>query len=102
MRGSPVTPAHVAGASTHDESAFRAGFYPFPPSRRRICRLCATGQSVAEISAHLHLPLGVTRILVADLAEAGLVSVHDPQTTAFDGGPDFELLNRVLSGLRAL
>ena len=60
-------------------------------------------KSVAEISALLTIPLGVARILVADLAEAGLVAIHQPggDETA-DGQPDVTLLERVLSGLRKL
>ncbi|MGP3972553.1 DUF742 domain-containing protein [Streptomyces sp. 8N114] len=74
------------------------------PEHQRICRLCYEIKSVAEISALLTIPLGVARILVADLAEAGLVAIHQPggdETTA-DGQPDVTLLERVLSGLRKL
>ncbi|GAB2799828.1 DUF742 domain-containing protein [Streptomyces daliensis] len=74
------------------------------PEHQRICRLCYEIKSVAEISALLSIPLGVARILVADLAEAGLVAIHQPggdETTA-DGQPDVTLLERVLSGLRKL
>ncbi len=48
------------------------------PEHQRICRLCQEIKSVAEISALLSIPLGVARILVADLAEAGLVAIHQP------------------------
>ncbi|RLL69042.1 DUF742 domain-containing protein [Streptomyces sp. Z26] len=74
------------------------------PEHQRICRLCYEIKSVAEISALLSIPLGVARILVADLAEAGLVAIHQPggdESTA-DGQPDVTLLERVLSGLRKL
>ena len=33
---------------------------------------------MAEVSALLTMPLGVARILVADLAEAGMVAIHQP------------------------
>ncbi|WP_077974582.1 DUF742 domain-containing protein, partial [Streptomyces tsukubensis] len=46
------------------------------PEHQRICQLCREIKSVAEISALLSIPLGVARILVADLAEAGLVAIH--------------------------
>ncbi|WP_374211019.1 DUF742 domain-containing protein [Streptomyces sp. MCA2] len=46
------------------------------PEHRRICRLCKQPKSVERICSVLSLPLGVARILVADLAEAGLVAVH--------------------------
>ncbi|WP_344534206.1 DUF742 domain-containing protein [Streptomyces albiaxialis] len=74
------------------------------PEHQRICRLCYEIKSVAEISALLTIPLGVARILVADLAEAGLVAIHQPGggEQSADGQPDVTLLERVLSGLRKL
>ncbi|MDB1090472.1 DUF742 domain-containing protein, partial [Streptomyces sp. ACA25] len=48
------------------------------PEHQRICQLCLEVKSVAEVSALLAMPLGVARILVADLAEAGLVAIHQP------------------------
>ncbi|MFJ6439041.1 DUF742 domain-containing protein [Streptomyces sp. NPDC091649] len=73
------------------------------PEHQRICRLCVEIKSVAEISALLSIPLGVARILVADLAEAGLVAIHQPGGDETAGGqPDVTLLERVLSGLRKL
>jgi hypothetical protein len=73
------------------------------PEHQRICTLCTEIKSVAEISALLSMPLGVARILVADLAEAGLVAIHQPAAGGESGGqPDVTLLERVLSGLRKL
>ncbi|MFF0447142.1 DUF742 domain-containing protein [Streptomyces sp. NPDC004609] len=73
------------------------------PEHQRICRLCFEIKSIAEISALLSIPLGVARILVADLAEAGLVAIHQPGGEESAGGqPDVTLLERVLSGLRKL
>ncbi|MEU1371191.1 DUF742 domain-containing protein [Streptomyces sp. NPDC005803] len=73
------------------------------PEHQRICRLCVEIKSVAEVSALLSIPLGVARILVADLAEAGLVAIHQPGGDESAGGqPDVTLLERVLSGLRKL
>ncbi|MFJ4922595.1 DUF742 domain-containing protein [Streptomyces sp. NPDC088725] len=73
------------------------------PEHQRICQLCFEIKSVAEISALLTIPLGVARILVADLAEAGLVAIHQPGGDEAAGGqPDVTLLERVLSGLRKL
>ncbi|MFI5805394.1 DUF742 domain-containing protein [Streptomyces sp. NPDC051561] len=73
------------------------------PEHQRICHLCREIKSVAEISALLSIPLGVARILVADLAEAGLVAIHQPGGDEAAGGqPDVTLLERVLSGLRKL
>ncbi|NSC24102.1 DUF742 domain-containing protein [Streptomyces albus subsp. chlorinus] len=73
------------------------------PEHQRICHLCREVKSVAEVSALLAIPLGVARILVADLAEAGMVAIHQPGSASDPGGaPDVTLLERVLSGLRKL
>ncbi|MCC9307006.1 DUF742 domain-containing protein [Kitasatospora acidiphila] len=73
------------------------------PEHQRIVQLCQEVKSVAEISALAGVPLGVARILVADLAEAGLVAIHQPAAAGESGGtPDVTLLERVLSGLRKL
>ncbi|MND03689.1 hypothetical protein D3C83_236430 [compost metagenome] len=55
---------------------------------------------MAEVSALLRIPLGVVRVVIADMAAEGLVHVHQPQLEA--GKPDLNLLERVLSGLRRL
>ena len=70
------------------------------PECQAILRFCRDWQSVAEISAVLRMPLGVARILIADLAVEGLVRVQQPNHA--QGGPDVKLLERVLSGLRRL
>ncbi|MGH9282495.1 MAG: DUF742 domain-containing protein [Acidimicrobiales bacterium] len=67
--------------------------------RRSIASLAVTPVSVAEISAHLHVPIGVARVLVGDMAEEGLVQIHQPSS---DSRPDIVLLERVLNGIRAL
>ncbi|OIV37643.1 hypothetical protein BIV57_09985 [Mangrovactinospora gilvigrisea] len=84
--------------STTDRAAQAPGLLP---EHQRIVHLCQQVKSVAEISALLSIPLGVARILVADLAEAGLVAIHQPGSTEA-GQPDVTLLERVLSGLRKL
>jgi hypothetical protein len=53
---------------------------------------------VAEIAAHMKLPLGVVRVLVADMADQGMVEVHRPGQLGTV--PDVSLLERVLDGLR--
>ncbi|WNF68295.1 DUF742 domain-containing protein [Streptomyces sp. CGMCC 4.1456] len=66
------------------------------PEHQRICYLCRDIKSVAEVSALLSIPLGVARILVVDLAEAGLVTIYQPE------GNETGLIERVLNGLRKL
>jgi hypothetical protein len=71
------------------------------PEHRAICDVCLETRSVAEIAAHLYLPLGVVKVLVGDMADAGLVIVHQPGMSLDDqGSRDF--MERVLQGLRAL
>lgn len=59
-------------------------------------------QSLAEISARMQLPLGVARVLVADMASDGMVAVHEPTSIDANDAVGTELLERVLSGLRKL
>jgi hypothetical protein len=72
------------------------------PDLSVICMLCARGpQSVAEVSAYLNAPLGVTRVLIGDAIAAGFVLIH--QGTSFAGDrPGMELLLKVRDGLRRL
>ena len=70
------------------------------PECQAILEFCRDWRSVAEVSAVLQMPLGVARILIADMAVEGLVRVH--QLNHDQGGPDVKLLERVLSGLRKL
>jgi hypothetical protein len=71
------------------------------PEHRSICGLCTETRSVAEISAHLRIPLGVVRVLIGDMAGLGLVLIHDSGMVSGDR-PSMEFLERVLSGLRRL
>lgn len=66
-----------------------------------VTQLCLQPRSVAEIAAHLSVPLGVARVLVADLLNEGLVVVE--ATLTDDAGLDErrQLIERVLDGLRA-
>ncbi len=70
------------------------------PECQAILGFCRDWRSVAEVSAVLRMPLGVARILIADMAVEGLVRVH--QLDHAQGRPDLNLLERVLSGLRKL
>jgi hypothetical protein len=70
------------------------------PESRRIVELCQAPMSLAELAARLLLPVGVVRILVADLATAQHVTVGEP--TPRDAATDVTLLERLLDGIRAL
>jgi hypothetical protein len=70
--------------------------------RRTIVDLCLRPRSVAEVAALLAVPLGVARVLLGDLATAGVVVVHPTAGSAGDGAPDIAFMQRVLVGLRRL
>ncbi|WP_433207185.1 DUF742 domain-containing protein [Dactylosporangium sp. CS-047395] len=62
-----------------------------------IANLCTDRpQSLAEIAASLRVPLGVARVLVADMITAGILTLHEPVEA------EDSLLERVLIGLRNL
>jgi hypothetical protein len=69
--------------------------------RKKIVNLATEPLSIAEISAHLSIPLGVARVLVGDMVEEGLLDSHKPAVAAGER-PDVALLERVLDGLQAL
>ena len=71
-----------------------------PLEKGVILDLLEQALSVAEISAHSKLPLGVARVLVGDMSEEGLVSVSS--SNRVDGRPNLKLLERVFDGLQAL
>lgn len=70
--------------------------------RRDIMARCVGTISVAEISAHLRLPLGVVRVLVGDMVEEGLLTASAPDHSRTGDRPDRQLLERVLDGLQSL
>jgi hypothetical protein len=71
---------------------------------RRILELTASEiLSVVELSAHLSLPLGVVRVLVGDLADAGLVLVHTGSPTSqAPASAQLKVLESVLNGISSL
>lgn len=66
-----------------------------------IVEMCRHPRSVAEVSALLSVPLGVAKVLLADMAELGLITVHQTVTES-GSAPHLNLMERVLSGLRRL
>jgi hypothetical protein len=57
--------------------------------------------SVAEIGAAIHVPIGVARVLVSDLADAGYLTVSMPVGMDVNGRPNRQILERLLDGLRS-
>jgi hypothetical protein len=65
---------------------------------RFILDLARTPVGLVEVAAELGVPIGVARVLVSDLAEAGHLVVHAP---GYADGPPPQVLARLLDGLRA-
>ncbi len=68
------------------------------PSQKELAQiydLCQTPNSIAEISAKCSMPLGVARVLVADLWGDGTLEVLE--TTRSD---DIAIVRRLLDGIR--
>jgi len=69
------------------------------PEHLRLLRFCRLPVSVADLAARLDLPLGVVRILLADLREHDLVYISQ---TAPAGIRDVRVLKEVADALRRL
>lgn len=69
------------------------------PEHVQVLRWCRLPVSVADLAADLDLPLGVVRILLADMRELGLVMIHQPVPTRLS---DPRILREVADGLRKL
>jgi DNA-directed RNA polymerase specialized sigma24 family protein len=70
------------------------------PEKRRLMELCRGGAlSVAEVAAHLSLPISVTKVLLSDLVDSGHIATR--ATVPYTTRPNEKLLKDVLDGLRA-
>jgi hypothetical protein len=69
------------------------------PEHKRLLRMCRTPVSVADLASGLDLPLGVIRVLIADLRQYGLVNVGQPAPV---GLADIRILKEVADALRKL
>jgi len=96
QRDIPIEAVLVASQAAVQEARF-AGH-----DKYRIAVMCEPqAQSLAEIAAYSRLPLGVARVLVADMVTDGLLSLHSAAPK--EGFTErMDLLERVLSGLRKL
>jgi hypothetical protein len=70
------------------------------PEHRRILALCGQQITVADLAADTALPVGVVRVLIADLTMQGAVTVVRQQPT--DQRSEKNVLQEILDGLRAL
>ena len=71
------------------------------PEHLSVLQLARAPTTVVDIASDVDLPLGVVRILLADLRELGLVSIRPPVSTKAQQ-VDRNTLREVLHGLRAL
>jgi hypothetical protein len=74
---------------------------PSDANLARILEVCDK-RSVAEVSAHVHMPIGVVRVLLGDLIEQGHVRVQATLTAESSQDERRELIERTLRGLRTL
>lgn len=107
--GAFVRPFYVTGGRTHP---LRDGLrlhtlVTAPPSAlhaplrfelRRIVELCQRPLSVAEIASGLGVPVGVGRVLIADLMAGGYVACHNLDEDSLP----IDLIERIAQRVRAL
>jgi len=63
----------------------------------RIVRLCQAPMSIADLAVALRLPLGVVRVIVADLVTDGYLRIEDQL-----GEIDIAVIERIRDRVRAL
>ncbi len=83
--------------ATHKEISDPAALSPEQMWALNLSRQATT---VADLASELDLPLGVVRILLADLRDAGYIVIRAPETG--QRPRDSHILREVLNGLRAL
>jgi hypothetical protein len=66
---------------------------------RAVLQTCQGTLALAEIAAHLRLPVSLVAVLVSDLVDAGHLTIRSNHGA---GAPDTLLLEEVLDGLRKL
>lgn len=70
------------------------------PEHRKILARCEHPARLADIASDLRLPVGVVRVLLADLIASGVVTVVRQRAAGQQPGND--VLKEILDGLRAL
>jgi hypothetical protein len=70
------------------------------PEHRKILGLCRRQVTVADVASDTALPVGVVRVLLADLILQGRITVLPGRLSGEE--PSTDLLKEVLHGLRAL
>lgn len=70
------------------------------PGHQYVLAMCDIPRSVADLAADLRLPLGVVRVILADLREYDLINIRPPASPT--GLLDANALRRIEDGLRRL
>ncbi|MFC4013844.1 DUF742 domain-containing protein [Nonomuraea purpurea] len=70
------------------------------PEHHAVLSLCRRPTPVADVAAHLKLPLNITRVILGDLRREGLISIERPRPVAQT--IDERIYREVLDGLRSL
>jgi hypothetical protein len=68
------------------------------PEHAKALGLCHSPTSVAEVAAHLRLPVVVTKVVISDLVDCDAMTTRAPRTAA--DPTDRELLEKLLDGLQ--
>lgn len=93
VSGTRLTLLSLVAAAREPEPAER-----MRPERTAILERCRRAQSIVELAAELDLPVGLVKLVVADMLDEGALHLCTPSPQ--HGGED--LLHAVLTGLRAL
>lgn len=71
----------------------------------RVIDLSTRETAIVEIAARLDVPIGVVRVVVADLAHRGAVQISEPPSevpASLEGYTYTTLLQKVLDGIKSL
>jgi hypothetical protein len=100
MTGGRTTIDTDIGLETQIQASSRAsqhlGAYRWETAK--VVELVQTPMALIEVAARMEIPIGVARVLVADLVLDGAVVLHEPAKTQNFAS----LLERVLDGVRNL
>lgn len=77
-----------------------AGRRSLAPEYTRVLENCKRPVSVAEVAANVDLPLGVVKVLISDLIERDFIVFRSSWTPT--DGPDLDMMQKVLDGIRKL
>lgn len=90
----------IAVVVTARDTSAAADTVGIGPEHRQILSLCQKPVTLADVAAATSLPVGVVRVLLADLIMQAWITVLPGRPA--DEQPSADLLKEVLHGLRAL